>query len=207
VLLGGKGGDTLAHRRDIVVAVLLTFCFTVLLLMMLPIRSNPSAGEYDAWADINEDGAIDIYDAILLANAFGTSGNATKLLSITNWELNCYHRYTVEFVIDVGNASLGNANPVACYVHVTYQGHPIVNLVSNNFHVCTIASPLGFHPTGISIAFEEALACDGCYKFECVPFAGQQWAAGTYVFYIGVWNPAPPASTVYNGNSMTSFTL
>ncbi len=36
-----------------------------------------SIAEYDPWADINNDGTIDIFDAIMLANAFGGSGEPT----------------------------------------------------------------------------------------------------------------------------------
>ena len=51
--------------------------------MVLPTRSQTGTGEYDPWVDLNDDGAIDIYDAITLANHFGTTGtpiNKTDLL-------------------------------------------------------------------------------------------------------------------------------
>jgi hypothetical protein len=70
-------------RKDVVVAVLATLCLTATLLMIRPTLSNPGIGEYDPWADLNDDGNIDIYDAIKLADAFGTSGtsiNKTDLL-------------------------------------------------------------------------------------------------------------------------------
>ncbi len=69
-------------RKDLIVVALATFCLTATVFMVIPTRS-----EYDPWADLKEDGTIDIYDAIMLANVFGTSGNSTKnvnVLSIYN---------------------------------------------------------------------------------------------------------------------------
>jgi hypothetical protein len=59
-------------RKDVITAVLITFCLTVTLFLTIPSHSNPNA--YDPWADLNDDGTIDIYDAIQLANTFGSSG-------------------------------------------------------------------------------------------------------------------------------------
>ena len=61
-------------RKDIIVAVLLTFCLTGVLFFIIPSKSNPDDINYNAWADVNCDGIIDIYDAVLLANAFNSEG-------------------------------------------------------------------------------------------------------------------------------------
>lgn len=64
-------------KRNLVVAVLLTFCLTVALFTMIPTWSSPSttnSGEYNPWADYNDDGIIDIFDIVPAALAFGTSG-------------------------------------------------------------------------------------------------------------------------------------
>jgi len=193
-------------KKDLIIAILLTFCLTATLFMILPTESSP-AGEYDPWLDYNDDGVINIQDLFAMGKAFGTSGDPTKNVNVTNWETDCYHRYSVNMIADIANASAGNTEPVTLYVHVTYQGRPIRNLISDNFHTCSVAGPLGAHPSGPSISFKEAATCDGVYKVEAVPFIGQQWAAGTYVFYIGVYVPAPPEITVYDGVAMFSFTL
>jgi hypothetical protein len=73
-------------RRDLVIVVLVTFCLTATIFMVFPTRS--SSGTYDPWIDNNEDGAIDIFDAIGLANTFGTSGDPTKNVTVTNWPSN-----------------------------------------------------------------------------------------------------------------------
>jgi hypothetical protein len=52
--------------------------------MIIPIRSS-TTGKYDPWTDLNDDGTVDIYDAISLANTFGTSGDPTKNVNVANW--------------------------------------------------------------------------------------------------------------------------
>jgi hypothetical protein len=51
--------------------------------MITATRSSPDIGEYDPWIDLNDDGQIDLYDAVTLAGAtgaFGTPINKTELL-------------------------------------------------------------------------------------------------------------------------------
>ena len=72
-------------RRDVVIAILATFCLTATLLIVLPTRSSPRAGEYDSWADINEDGKINMYDIGYTAQKFGAAGDPTKNVNVTNW--------------------------------------------------------------------------------------------------------------------------
>jgi S1-C subfamily serine protease len=73
----------LASKKDLAIAVLITFCFTATLFMIFPSSSQSSRHEYDPWLDINDDGKIDIVDISKIALAFGTSGtpiNKTGLL-------------------------------------------------------------------------------------------------------------------------------
>jgi hypothetical protein len=77
-----EGGDLL--KRDLIVAVLLTFCLTVTLFKVLPIGSQ-SAGDYDPWLDYNSDGLIDMRDIGASSRAFATSGDSTRNVTITNW--------------------------------------------------------------------------------------------------------------------------
>jgi hypothetical protein len=61
-------------RKDLVVAILLTFCLTSILFFIIPSRSNPDDANYNPWADVNCDGQVDLFDAILLANSFNLKG-------------------------------------------------------------------------------------------------------------------------------------
>lgn len=40
---------------------------------------------YDPWADINEDGEIDIFDVVEVASRYDTTGDPTKNVNVTNW--------------------------------------------------------------------------------------------------------------------------
>jgi hypothetical protein len=42
---------------------------------------------YDPWADINDDGIIDIYDLVNMANKYGATGDPTKNVTVTNWPI------------------------------------------------------------------------------------------------------------------------
>ena len=74
-------------RKDVLVAILATFCLIAALFLItpLPTRSQSSSKPYNPFFDLNDDGTIDIYDAITLSNYFGTSGtpiNKTALLDL-----------------------------------------------------------------------------------------------------------------------------
>jgi hypothetical protein len=72
----------LTNARKCLAVSLCVVLSTSLLFMLTPSRSSPGIGEYDTWADINDDGQVDIYDAIALAGAFGTSGTSAQKASI-----------------------------------------------------------------------------------------------------------------------------
>ena len=42
-------------------------------------------GEYSAWADLNDDGEVDIYDIVWMAGRYGTTGIPSKNVNVTNW--------------------------------------------------------------------------------------------------------------------------
>jgi hypothetical protein len=65
------------------VTMLIAFCLLATLFLALPTLSNPIASEYDPWADINDNGIINMYDIAYLAKRFMASGepiNKTALL-------------------------------------------------------------------------------------------------------------------------------
>lgn len=63
----------------------------LILLTSLLVRTTMSdfpdcpAEEYTPWADLDDDGDIDLYDAVYMLSRYGSEGCATKSLNITNW--------------------------------------------------------------------------------------------------------------------------
>jgi hypothetical protein len=81
----GKGGDSMTSKKDLSVTVLATLLLTATLFLITPTRSQTPSPTYDPWADINNDGTINILDAIILGTHFLTSGtpiNKTALLDL-----------------------------------------------------------------------------------------------------------------------------
>lgn len=77
-----KGGDIMVTRKDLVIAVLSTFCLVSTLFMIVPTRSQ-TTHPYDPWIDTDDDGDIDLYDAVELLTMYGSKGtpiNKTQLL-------------------------------------------------------------------------------------------------------------------------------
>jgi len=88
-------------KRDLVIAVLCTFCLTSALLTILPSGSNyktSGSGEYDPWVDLDGDGVIDSTDSGMLGAAWGTYGDPTRNVNVTNWPLD-----------EHGNLRIGNS--------------------------------------------------------------------------------------------------
>jgi hypothetical protein len=73
-----RGGDIVANKKDLIIAILATFCMTVALFMILPTRSQQSG--YDPWVDVNGDGSIDMADLSIGIDKFMTSGAPTHPL-------------------------------------------------------------------------------------------------------------------------------
>lgn len=67
-----------------------------------PIRSQ-TAAQYDPWLDVNDDGKIDGKDIALPALIYGTAGDPTKNVNVTNWPSQLLSNY----VYDSGPLTLG----------------------------------------------------------------------------------------------------
>jgi len=68
-------------RKDMIFAVLTTFCMCALMFAVIPIRSGLP---YDPWADLDSNGKIDMKDIANVASQFGTAGDSTKNVNVTN---------------------------------------------------------------------------------------------------------------------------
>ncbi len=70
-------------KKDLIVAVLATFCLTVMLFIVVPTKSQTA--QYDPWVDLDGDGQISIYDVVQMTSIYGMSGDSTKYVNVTNW--------------------------------------------------------------------------------------------------------------------------
>jgi len=72
-------------RKDVLVAVLATFCISSALFAVKPSGSQATL-PYNPWSDINDDGKIDIFDVVSVTALYGQTGNPTKPVIINhNW--------------------------------------------------------------------------------------------------------------------------
>lgn len=95
------------NKKNYLLAILVALCLTGILFITMPTRSNPESGKYDAWVDLNDDGVIDIFDAIILANAFGTSGtpiNKTDVLIDLQQKVDSLNNTLNELQSDIDNS-------------------------------------------------------------------------------------------------------
>jgi hypothetical protein len=81
---GERGGDNMTTRKDLIIAVLATFCLTATLFMVVPIGGLQV---YDPWKDLNDDGVIDGQDFQMVKGSIPSLGepiNKTALLYSVN---------------------------------------------------------------------------------------------------------------------------
>jgi hypothetical protein len=75
--------------------------------------ANGSAGEYDPWKDINDDGVIEMMDFYELGLAYGASGDPTKNVNVTNWpQPYAYNLQTG--TVNMASNSLDNVIVITC---------------------------------------------------------------------------------------------
>jgi hypothetical protein len=75
-------------RKDLIVVALATFCLTATVFMTRPTLSNPGTTNRQAvnqWTDINDDGTVNILDAILLSNDYLATTDPVKNVNVTNF--------------------------------------------------------------------------------------------------------------------------
>ncbi len=83
-------------RKELIVAIVATFCLTTALFTIIPVGSQ---GAYDPWIDSNEDGYINAKDAISLGAIFGTSGDPAKNVTVNNWPTNKLAYYYADIML------------------------------------------------------------------------------------------------------------
>jgi hypothetical protein len=72
-------------RKDVVTAVIATSCLTAALFLIIP--TNSQYQSYDPWLDVNDDGKINMLDLYYPSLSYGTFGDPTKNVNVTNWPI------------------------------------------------------------------------------------------------------------------------
>jgi hypothetical protein len=73
----------MTSKKDLIIAVLITFCLTATLFTIIPTRSEPGSS-YDPWKDLNDDGVVDSTDLGMLGISWATTGDPTKYVLMTH---------------------------------------------------------------------------------------------------------------------------
>jgi len=105
----------MVKKKDLVIVALATFCLTATLFMIISTRSQ-TENRYNPWMDLDDNGQINILDAIDLANVYDTSGDPAKNVTVTSktvyllenlpltWNVTDYPQYEPQW-ITVGDFS------------------------------------------------------------------------------------------------------
>jgi hypothetical protein len=83
-------------KKSLIFAVLATFCLATVLFTVVPVGSY---GTYDPWLDSpSEDGKIDVRDVAPVAAAYGSTGDPTKNVNVTNFPLDAQGNLKVNVI-------------------------------------------------------------------------------------------------------------
>ena len=115
------------NRKDLIVAVLATFCLTATLFVILPSRS----ADYDPWADVSgpiqgtEDGVINMRDISYEIQHFNAAGDTTKNVTVVNWPVTTQKTVFYQQTISTSSA-LHNASGFG-HIHLLWDVSGLVD--------------------------------------------------------------------------------
>ena len=75
-------------------SMLFNFAFATILLVS-PFVVGMTSSAWDSWLDTNDDGIIDITDIATIISNYGTMGDTTKSVNVTNWPITVTEETTV----------------------------------------------------------------------------------------------------------------
>jgi hypothetical protein len=106
-----KGGDSM-NRKSLVVSIISTFCLTSIIFLIIPVHSY-TPYTYDPWLDVNDDGKINLVDTFTTDLAYGTTGDPTKPVTVTN-----LHDYELQ----TGTINFSASNQAGSFIPTIYVG-------------------------------------------------------------------------------------
>lgn len=132
----------MTSKKELIIAVLSTFCLTATLFMIMPTRSSSAERQYDPWCDINDDGEIDmINDIRSVAILFGTYGDPTKNVNVTNWPIDNQGNLKVKIIHNTKewSVSIIQNYPGANWFSNTTRGYRQISFWCEADNTCTIS--------------------------------------------------------------------
>lgn len=82
MLLSDRGDGLIMNLRQFAIAPL--FALVLLTVASTPLSGQYDIGSYDPWLDFNEDGIIDVNELHSLGEAYGSSGDPTRNITIAS---------------------------------------------------------------------------------------------------------------------------
>lgn len=155
----------MVNKKDLVVVALATFCLTSTLFIITSSRSLSPSGVYDPMVDLNDDGQIDILDAIILAGHFGTSGTP-----ITKNALRTIRFYTPNETVSE-NAVWKNAS-----TFVWTPNNPTNNaILEGNFYFQAYSDVPSIHLCVNVLQNDRVVYSDYYYVYSSYNWSGVKW--------------------------------
>jgi hypothetical protein len=105
-------------RMNMIIAILITFCFTASIFMAIPTRNQSTTKTYNPLADINQDGKVSLQDLVLLALAYGTNGTPINTTELENQVTNLQNQNNQLQAWLEGNETLLNQSARAPYSYI-----------------------------------------------------------------------------------------
>jgi len=161
----------------------------IILLVYAPTQTQTEK-EYDPWADINDDGKIDVKDIYYLASIYGTTGDPARNVTIVNFPLD-----------EEGNFKIVNVRrtvtiPVVINktVYVGSEPQLIGEIDVDGFRKATVFISIQQHPDmGITLAWS---AYNISYPFYYIEIPWDQYETG---YRCEIWGPTLEFYTKYAG--------
>ena len=202
----------MATNKNLIIIALTTFCLTATVFTVVPTRSQNN--RYDPWLDTNDDGLVNIVDLAKTATAFGSSGDPTKNVNVTNWPSASYtlingtlnmsqHELStsafycggysrLSLMIWTTSASIGVNNSVIIYLYglqwVSDSHLPLSyaneNPISSNVFNTTISSTSFFSGPGFFITETKGPYCALLFNYIGDNLPANWWVAINYCVYL-----------------------
>jgi len=80
---------------------------------------SQTSKSYDPWLDYNDDGKISLSDLVMLAQAYGTTGNPAKNVNVTNWPENITVVNTIKWEEKLFNFTIPPGYGIIGYMPLT----------------------------------------------------------------------------------------